>query len=401
MAKFQVQPKAKKVPVTKPTVTGFLPFGTDDYLPQTLIDVIDDSDTATGAMQARAEFIVGNGIEDEALANMIVNRKGETLDEVVEGMAWNIAQGQVICLLIGYNGNFQVNDIRSVPWEIVRLGEPDDNGNLYFGGVFPYLDKSFKKDRRSKYTRLPLFDPDPEIVMAQILAVGGIENYHGQLLYVKVGPPSTSYYQKPSYFGGVKNMETENELVEFDFSTVVNGFNISGVWKQLRSSKKTQRKNRDGTVDEVDEDEDGVIAQLRANQGGENGGNLILAEADSVDELKAMGFEPTTGTAGLADRYNSTNERVMQRIARRLRVPNEILNIRKSGGIAPTGEEMKVASKVMQQSVNKEQRRIDQTLAKVLPYWHKPLPETHDYHLENLDYFTDGDDTASGMAQPD
>ena len=381
MARNQTGPKAKKVSATRPTVAGFLPFGEGDLLPQTLIDAVDDSDTATAAMQARAEFIVGDGIKDEVLADMIVNRHGETLDEVAEGISWNIAYGEVICLLIGYNGLGKIASVRSVSWEQVRLVLPDDSGKLTHGGIFPYLDNTFKKDKKKEHTLLPLFNPDPAVVLEQIAAVGGIHNYYGQLLYVKVGKPSSDYYSIPSWFGTVKNLETENELTEYDFATVVNGFNVSGFWKELAG---------EDTSDEDDEDdEDSTVNKLAENQGGQNSGKIIVVKAPNVDALKAMDFVPTTG-ANLSDRYSSTNERVMQRIARRLRTPNELVGIRKNGGIAPTGEEMKVASQMMQQTVNKYQRRMDQVIAKVMINWHEPLPVANpDFELSNLNYFTD------------
>lgn len=403
MARVQSGPRAKKVSATKPTVAGFLPFGENDSLPQTLIDVIDNSDTATAAVTARAEFIIGNGIDDQALADMVVNRDGETLDMVAEGMAWNIAYDEVVCLLIGYNGNGQVVSLRSVGWEQVRLVEPDERGKLTHGGIFPFLDSSFKKNKKTEHTLLPLFNDDPAVVLSQIAAVNGIQNYYGQLLYMKVGAPSSGYYAVPSWFGTVKNMETEAELTEYDFATAVNGFNISGIWKELKSDPAPvtdvvvadddaalrRRRERE------EEDQDSTVARLSDNQGGENGGKIVVVQASNIDELKAMDFVPTTGVQ-LADRYNSTNQRVMERIARRMRTPNELLNIRRAGGIAPTGEEMKVASQIMQQSVNKYQRRIDQVLARVLSNWHEPLPENVDFKLENLNYFME----APAAAEP-
>lgn len=381
----QLGPSAKKLPATRPTVAGFLPFGEGDLFPQNLIDAVDDSDTATAAMQARAEFIIGNGIEHQELADLVVNPHGETLDEVAEGIAWNVAYGEVICLLVGYNGNGKVVSVRSVSWDQVRLAIPDQRGKLTHAGVFPFLDNSFQKDKKTEFTLLPLFNPDPVVVQQQIAQVGGIQNYYGQLLYAKVGRPSADYYSIPSWFGTVKNLETEKELTDFDLATVLNGFNISGIWKELGDPNSDE--------DEED-DEDSTAYKLSENQGGENGGKVVVVKAPDVEALKAMDFVPTTG-ANLADRYNSTNERVMQRIARRMRTPNELVGIRKQGGIAPTGEEMKVATKIMQQTVNKYQRRIDQTLAKVMTHWFEPLPGS-DYKLENLDYFTDTPSTDGG-----
>ncbi|GAB3643924.1 hypothetical protein [Spirosoma arcticum] len=391
MATILTRPKARKRSDTKPTVSGFLPFGEGDVFPQNIKDAIEDSDTADAAIRARQEFIVGNGIDDEALADMIVNRDGESLDDVVDGIGWNISEGSAIILHIGYNMLAEVVSIRSIDWGQVRLVEPDEKGRITHIGIFPYLDSDYKKDKEKKkiHTLCPVFNDDPTVVLDQIAAVGGIHNYYGQVLYVKVGKRSSSYYAQPSFFGSMKNLEIEKELVDYDDSIVKNGFNISGIWKQLKKADSQQQQ---------DEDDDSIVSKLEEHQGGENGGKLLVFEAEDIDELNAADFVPTTGV-GLADRYNATSDRVMQRIARRLRVPNELINIRKSGGIAPTGEEMKVASQMMQQAVNKDQRRIDQILSRVMVRWHEPLPEPK-FILENLNYFTNEPNATPATALP-
>lgn len=387
-------PKAKKRLDTKPTVSGFLPYGQGDMFPQTFRDVINDSDTASAAIRAIAEFIVGNGFTDRVLANMIVNRFGETLDQVLDVTGWNIAEGEVITLAVGYNGLGKTSSIRAVPWEMVRLVEPNEDGLLTHAGIFPYLDNSFKKDKKKEHTLLPLFNPDPEIVLSQIEAVGGIHNYYGQLIYIKTGKPSADYYSTPELFGTVKNIETEKELSDYDFSISVNGFNTSGIWKQL--------KKRTSTESEL-ENPDDTVSMLEEHQGGENGGKLLIYEAETKEELDAANFVPTTG-AELADRYTSTNDRVSQRIARRSRVPNEIINIRRTGGIAPTGDEMIVASQMMQQTVNKAQRAIERAFSMVMQHWYQPLPVAAPrFNIENLNYFTTNQATTNGnsiVAQP-
>lgn len=405
MARINVQPKAKRLPAAKPTVAGFLAFGSGDLLPQTLKDVIDDSDTASAAIEARAEFIIGNGLFDENLADYVVNRHGETFDDIVEGTGWNMSEGEAIVLWIGYNGNLEPNEIRVVPWEMFRFKEPDESGKLTHGAIFPYLSSTYKKDKdkRKFHTVCPLFNDDKDVVQAQIQAAGGILNYTGQLLYIKAGKPSADYYAIPSYFGSVKNLETEKESVDGDFATIANGLATSGFWKQLKTKPKVvtlRRRNADGEWEDYEEeveDQDSIVVKIQENQGGENMGSVMVVEAESVEELDAMDFVPVTG-ADVSNRYSALSDRVAQRIARRMRTPNEIINLRRTGGLAPTGDEMKVGSQMMQQSVNKKQRKLEQILMRVTKNWHEPLPGD-DFHIENLNYFTDGN-SSSSVAQP-
>lgn len=378
--------QARKVDVNKSKLKGILGFGADNLFPQQLLSVVNDSVTARACVSVRSRFIEGNGLTSLALAKLPVHRSGATLDMVLSKIAANVGMFEAFALHVSYNGLGQIVGMKHVPVELCRLGEPDGFGIIAKGAICPYINSDLFKNKRKDFTELDLFNPDPVVVMSQIEAAGGIDKYRGQLIYESMWAPGDEYYHVPSYFAAIKDIETEAELSLYDYKTVVNGFAVSGFFGFVANEPLGREDHYNPANDPTSPE-----YQLAQNQGNENAGAIVTLRAKSAEELKAMQFVPTTGT-DLSNRYSSTNERIQARIARSFNVPNELLNIRREGGIAPTGDEIKTASSLMQQSANPYQRRITEVLTRVLRYWKTPITEP--VQIENLNYFVDDNATA-------
>ena len=314
----------KRVPVTRSRVPGFLDFGRDNLFPQTLLDVIDDSDTASAAMSIRAEFIEGNGFKFIEVAEKIINSKGQTLDDLLAETAQNVALGEVVSLHVTYNGLGKIVEVQAVPWQTVRFQEPDDLGNITHAGIFPYLGSLLYPKKKEEHSLVSLFNPRPEVIAAQIAGVGDIELWNGQLLHRPTGPSGHEIYHKPSYAGGSVAFETEKELATFDYRTTTADFSVAGMIKGL---EPTARMNPETGLMEMP---DSLADKVRPHQGADNAGSMMVITADTVEELDAIEFLPITG-ADIANRYNAMTQRVIERIARRIRVPGELMAFKQNG----------------------------------------------------------------------
>ncbi|WP_018622095.1 hypothetical protein [Spirosoma luteum] len=392
MARVAKPKVARKVSVTKSKVAGFLSFGPNNDFPQTLLDVIDDSDTASAAMSVRAEFIEGNGFYDLSLSEMIVNRKGETLDDILNQTARNLAEGEVIVLHWSYNGLGQKVGLQVIPWEQIRFKMPDDLGNITKAGIFPYIGSTLYNKRQNENKEVFLYNPDPAVVLAQIEASGGIEQYYGQLQYVPIGGKKGQIYHIPSYAGGSSEFETEAELSKYRYRLVTSDLVTPGFIKGLAPGK---------TKIENERDTDSLANRVQQHQGAENAGSVFVIEAATQAELDSIKFEPMV-MGDLATRYSAMSEEVEAHISRRTRVPNELMGIRKSSsGISFTQIQIKLFSQLMQQTVNRYQRSVERVFSAGFADWHVPVLN-RDFGIENLNYFpndaTNGDSTS--VAQP-
>ncbi|GAB2549905.1 phage portal family protein [Spirosoma aerophilum] len=374
-------PKAKRVTVKKSTIKGTLTFGANNLLPQDLLTLVSDSVTARACLATRAQFIQGNGFTDPAIAKMVVHRSGLTLDQVLHRTSNNVAYFEGVVLHIGYNGHGKIASIRPIPYEFIRLCEPDDMGIITHAAICPYLDGGYNANKKNLFTKIPLFNPDPAVVQAQMVEAGGIEQYQGQLLYEPFWAPGDGYYHQPSWMTAVRAIESEGQLDLFNWNTIVNGFNVSGILSVIGDSTKTAA-NYDPLLDPQS-----IEYQLADNQGAENAARVMVMRFKTESEAQATKFLDITG-ANLAQRFEYTSGWAADMITRAMNVPNELVGIRRNGGIAPTGDEVIVASQLMYQTVNPYQRRITELFAFIFANWQTPMPGA-DFHIENLNYFPD------------
>jgi hypothetical protein len=383
---FSTPPQARKISVGKASLLpGFLPFGSDNLWPQKLIEVINESPTASACIGVRAEFIEGNGFTNTAFSKLVINRRGLTVDKLLKAQARNIALFKTIVIHVGYNALGQAASFTPVPFELVRLAEPDDLNEITQAAICPYLGAELHKFKSRKQEKqiVSLYNPDPEVVFSQMEAAGGIEQWHGQILYLPT-IYSADYYPETDFFAAIKDIQSESGLVDYDFNTIFNGFNVGGIVGGLKSPPI-----RDASGNMVP-DPNSFAPRISSMMGPDNAGSVLVAEFDTLEQLQAFKFESTSGVQ-LADRYKSTATRVEYRIARAMKVPNELAQIQREGGAIFSDKELETATRFMQKKVNPDQREIQQTMEMLFRYWKNPgdLPQDGNYQIENQNYFDD------------
>lgn len=388
-------------------VKGFLDWGKQNLFPQRCIRMVGKSPTASSCVGVRSRFIAGNGIADRALGSMIVNKQGESLDAVHRNNSQNLGFGRVIAYHVGFNGNLDVNSIKMLPFQNFRYAKQDSFGNVNAGGIFPYLDSPLVKNAENKFVKCQLFNPDKEVIEREIIRAGGIEKYNGQIFYVPMLQTGDNYYHKFFWFTAHIAIQTEAELLDFDYKQTVNGFSTSGFYESYEPETMIQPAPIPLDVKDVAlpnfnydtpmsaevansrggiKDEDSVEAQFQKSIGNRNAGNVVFVKHKTKESLEFAKFTPVTG-AQLSERNGSLNERIPVTIARAYETPNELVNIRRQGGMIATGAEVESAVNLMYQSINPEQRLHRLSLEYMLKFWHEPLGNIS-CETEQLDYFS-------------
>ncbi|ARK09036.1 hypothetical protein A6C57_01185 [Fibrella sp. ES10-3-2-2] len=388
------EPKTnRRITSKRGTIRGFLSFGPDDMLPDRLIEVVKTSRVGRACASKRASFIAGNGWADRVLAETIINHKGETMDDLLDHIKWQMSFFQTVALLVSYNVLGQITGVKHVDVELVRYADYDETGELHYAGYFPFLCSSINVTRKKEHILLPLFDPRPDVVQQQIIEAGGISKYRGQILYAAMREPGDGVYHEPDYYACIDDMQTDAELSLYDRRTVTNGFNLSGAFAYWGGAEDTEtvELDKDGQpINSRSDDEGGSIEALfEANLGNDGTGNVMTIRTDTPEEVNSMKWFDFTGT-NLADRYKSTAERIPVAITQAWSVPNELVNLRRTGGLMPTGQENEIAYKLMHESVNGYQRHVRRQLERVVRHWRPgTFQEGVKLEIENLNYFAD------------
>lgn len=375
----QVKTPEVRVDVRYLSQLGIKAYGTDNLYPQKVAQIIDASPTGSQCLERYIRFIEGNGFEALNFAEMVVNNQGETADDLCSQSASDLARYGGFALHVDYNIMGEVTEVRSVPFEACRLAEDDDSG--YIGRVYYHADWRGKRTRNGKQLRVnresikayPMFNPQPEVVQAQIAAAGGIENYKGQILYV--GMSRGSIYPKTKYDAALTELSTDEGLANVKYRNVRNNF--------LTSSILITRKSMSMDEAHAGYPNSGYSQELAQFQGDTTALNIMEIVLDVNEEKpELMEFPTKNFDKDFTATEQSTTERIYAIFEQ-----EPFLAIR-NGKLGFSGDVIQDAYNYYSALCGRERRVIERAYAQVFGKWSGGSP-TDNYTISPLVFSTD------------
>jgi hypothetical protein len=172
---------------------GIMRWGEENYFPQTLKNIIEQSPSAKPAVTRTAKFYRGGKFEGE---DTIVNTYGLTLGDIVDRVAMDLATFDAFSIQTNFNMLGEATDMNPMRIEALRFNQFDE---LNFASKIGYYRNYGKNDVVKKSTTEIVTKEaikfiniwNPKYAMAQIEALGGgISEYNGQILYYSGAGPS-------------------------------------------------------------------------------------------------------------------------------------------------------------------------------------------------------------------
>ena len=261
---------------------GIQGFGDDNLYPQTLRNIIAASSTGSECAERYANFIEGNGFKDIRFSEYVVNRKGDTVDDIHALVCPDVGDFDGMSLHINYNIFGEICELNYVPFENCRLLEEDSNG--YVAKIAVHPDWSGKKTRAGKPLQvkkenidfIDVFNPRKEVVLSQIEAAGGIEYYKGQILWLSGG--GKNVYPRSRADRVVTEMSTDEGLANVKFRNVRCNFLSAGI-VITKKGQSIAGEDSSGL-----NDNDGFSDMLGKLQGDTNSLKMLEVEISSDEE---------------------------------------------------------------------------------------------------------------------
>lgn len=338
-------------------IADVIGYGADNLYPQNIRNITAGSPTAKNAVNKLQTFLVGNGFEDETTGETVVNKSGETLDDLLEKVALDVAQYNGYALHLNYNGLLQVVEIQHVPFEYVRLASDEACEEITSAYVWNNWDGSrntlkgnysFLPDR--KEDRIDLYTDDRSKTIAQIVAAGGIDKWKGQLVYVAADRLNGIYPLSP--LDSVRDdARADAESQRFRLSNIRNNFVASQYVKFT-----------DGMTDDAVES---FKQELKKSQGSENAGGVMIIKGLSEEQAKNNIVEKVD-VSDIDKLYQYTDSRVDETIIRAFGQPPALHGKSVSGSGAFTSADMIEAFAIYNQSTRKKRKKITKSLEKHL-----------------------------------
>lgn len=361
-------------------ITG---YGKDNLYPQRIKELVACSETGEGCLKRYTDFIQGNGFKDESFSELVLNDKGDTADDILQQIADDLGSYNGFALHVNYNLLGNIVEISHIPFENCRLGEEDDSG--YIGKIAVFPDWTGRKKRNNRLLKpskdaidyIHVFNPEKAVVFAQIEAVGGIEQYKGQVLWVSSA--GKQEYPKTVYDKVVTQMSTEEGLGNIALRNTRNNFMPAG----MLITKKGQDVSEQEEEEDVTEEDDNSIAEAVANVQGDLNTNKILhfeVEYDE-EEPKFVNFQG----ANYDKDFTVTSDTVCEKIYAAF--GQEAWHRIRKGSVGFSSDIMRDTYDVYNSVTNGERRLIERAFDKLLKHWNNPI-HTTDFSLQPLKYIS-------------
>ena len=358
-------------------------YGDDNLYPQTLRDIISASSTGSECSDRFADFIEGNGFNNELFSGYVVNRKGQTADDIHALVCKDVSLYNGMALHVNYNVYGEIVELHHIPFENCRLLEEDDNG--YVAKIAVHPDWTGKKTHKGKAIRvtkenidyIDVFNPVKEVVLAQIESAGGIEYYKGQVLWVSMA--GNNIYPVGKGDRVVTEMSTDEGLANVKYRNVRNNFLPSGMVITKKGTHTTFDENGKEVEDASGNDSfSDMLVQLQ----GDTNSNKLLDVTLESDEEKPE-FVPIV-TQNYDKEFTVTDASVVERIYSAY--GQETWYCIRIGKVGFSGDILEDAFEYYNSIVSKQQRLIERTFERLFRYWYEVANPSNDYSVQPLKY---------------
>lgn len=359
-------------------------YGKDNLYPQKMLDLLRCSTTGGTCCDRYETFIEGDGLSDKNFSEYVCNRRGETVDDLYRLIAQDMANFHGFALHVNYNMMCEIVEVTHVPFQQCRLEEETEDGKVINIVVHP--DWSGKKTRKGRtilvdkenVKRVFVFNPRKNVVMAQIVACGGIENYRGQILWFSMD--GKWVYPTPIYDKAVTNLSIDEGLDNVKYRNVRNNFLLAG----MLIHKKGNTIGLDDDGNPIREDSENPISQtLDIFQGDENACAIMdVTVQQDEDEPVFKSFE-----AENFDKKFSTTEQSVTRLIYTAFGQEPWYRII-DGKLGFSSDILTDAYEYYNSYVSRERRAISRELRKVFIHWYEKANTSDNYEIEPLKFIS-------------
>ena len=375
----------KRVDVRFLQQSGIQAYGEDNLYPQTLKNIISASPTGSECADRFADFIEGNGFREVLFSEYVVNRKGDTADDIHALVCRDMADYGGLALHVNYNVLGEIVELQHIPFENCRLVEEDDNG--YVSKIAIHPDWSGQKTRKGEKIKVSkenidyinVFNPIKAVVLAQIEAAGGIEYYKGQVLWGSMAGKQTYPIGKGDRVA--TEMSTDEGLSNVKYRNVRNNFLPAGMVITRKGSSISYDEEGNEIKDETQSEDTGFSDAILTLQGDVNSNKILEVEIESEEEEPK--FVPIT-TQNYDKEFTVTDASVVERIYSAYgQEPWYCIRI---GKVGFSGDILEDAFEYYNSIVSKQQRLIERTFDRIFKYWYEIANPSNDYSVEPLKY---------------
>lgn len=377
------KPLLKRVPIVVDTYEKIQRYDIDNLYPQRVEEIAKRSYTTQSVIKRVADFLNGDGFADPELGKIIVNDAsffGTSLNKLLGQISFTYATWNSIALHIGYNLNYRISSITHIPFAYCRMGLHDQDGRVREIKYSTNWERDGRKEVSGRQVYdYHVFNPDPQVVAAEMEEAGGIENYRGQILYV-----TPEFYQYPlcSFDPVIDHAQAQAELGMAKVANTQNSFlaTMAILYPGEFESENERQQFQD----------------LIANKSGARNMGSRIGLQDRSGTKKASDIFQPLSPPNLDRLYEFTEKSVVDAIMENEAMPKEILGVRPDTGMFNQAN-MEQAYTYYNSITRNRRAAISEVIAMLMMNWENPV--ITDAAIAPQKYVQDGQASSITQAQ--
>lgn len=337
MLNINMEKQIPNAPTCRINPQGFINWGTMNDFPQLLTGLYYSSSTHKSCVDFLVTAICGEGVDTDSM----MPNYGETWDSFINKLAMDLVLFGGYAFQVIMNKDGKTYSFFHEPFNNVRCGNPDEDGNI----SQMWICKDWTETAKNRPFILPRFGFNED---------EKIEKGKAYLFYYSRYSVDSEYYPLPHYYGAIKAIQTEAELLRYDLKSVLNNFSANGVVSLNRIDDESERKR--------------VIQGIQKMFTGAENSNTIMITFKNNNEDNPVTFTPFDKDISNVNLFADNNSRTVDRILSAHRIANPtLIGLPNSGtGFANEGALLEASFNLLNKTViNNMRKEITMTINKM------------------------------------
>lgn len=288
-------------PITKNSNLGYIRYGKMNDYPVLLLDLYNQSPTHRACIGFEVQSIVGGGIDVEAMkvdGSQIAPNYSQDWNSFLREVALDYSLFGTFYIEIILNKDRKTYSFWHVAADKVRWSEYDEDGQI----PSYWVCNDWTMASQYPPVEIPAFDMREDYK---------IEYGQPYIYCYRPYSPSMTYYTQPRYQAGIKSIQSQIEICNYDLRYTTNSFVPQGML----------------VLDQVEDENErqAIIKNITNMYTGSNAAGAMMITFKTNIEQSNPSFIPFQTNTGNVNLYDSTSERVIDMIVSSHQIPSKTL----------------------------------------------------------------------------
>ena len=286
-------------------------YGVDNLYPQSVHSLLLRSPLTKSAVRLLTDFVNGDGFDGDA--DLMLNRHGQTLNDVLIKTANDLEEFRGYAVHLNFNGGGQVIEMTPVPFEYVRLGLPNDAGistDVKVSNNWENFDNDNFDEQDQNIQTFKIWTP----IDFKPTAAGAM------FYYSDLG---RGRYPLCSFDPILDNAQSDAEIQIFEVNNLQNGFHSGTIFKHFGPFEDDRAKDR-------------FLDSINDMVGAKGGNSSMVLEVDeSLADKTMIEALPANNNDTL---FLQTTKNVRNRVQQFFNLPAGIYGVAAEGAVFQASE---------------------------------------------------------------